>query len=322
MSNWYINMLAVSNETLTATGNPEAILSEAGESIKDGNFKGLFSNIGAFFQVVWEKYGDTIIGYFWKIIAAFIVYLIGKKLIKVAVDVSERAFKKSRIEISVRKFLVRLMDVALKCLLFVTVIGILGVPTASVVALLGTLGLAVGLSLQGSLSNFAGGVLILLLKPFRVNDYIIADGLEGKVTAIDIFYTNILSPDNKKISIPNGTLANTSIQNVPHSAKRRLDLIIPVDYNADIKKVKEILYSLAVNCPKVVQQDGIDVFVSSLDDSSIGIGFRVWVSTNDYWPVKWEFLEQVVYIFREQNISIPFNQLDVMIKEIPQVPMQ
>lgn len=299
----------------TATGNPKEVLGVAEDSVKSGNFKQALHYIVLFLTSLWETYKEVLASFLGKIVFAIIVYFIGKKVVGLASSLCKKALEKSRIEISVSKFLSRIVSVMLNALLFIIVVGILGVPTASFVAVLGTVGLAVGLSLQGSLSNFAGGVLILILKPFKVNDYIIAAGVEGKVRTIDIFYTKIVSIDNKKICIPNGTLVNTSIQNIPITAKKRLDFLIPVDYKSDIKQIREVLIDIAKNHKNVYDNEEINVFVDSLDDMSIAIGYRVWTSTKDYWEVKCDLLEQIIYRFREEGIDISYNKLGFMFKD-------
>jgi small conductance mechanosensitive channel len=188
-----------------------------------------------------------------------------------------------------------------------------GIKTTSFVAVLGTASLAVGLSLQGSLSNFAGGVLILMLKPFKVGDYIIdsSDGKEGTVTKIDLFYTTLITPDNKKTVIPNGSLSNTSLTNVTAFETRRVDFEIGISYSADISKAKSIIEETAKANELVLKDKEIFVFVSNLDSSQVTMGIRVWTNTSDYWTVKFELTEAVKKALDENNIEIPFNQLVV-----------
>jgi small conductance mechanosensitive channel len=179
-------------------------------------------------------------------------------------------------------------------------------------AVLGSAGLTVGLALQGSLSNFAGGVLILFMKPFQVGDYIITGAKEeGTVMGIDIFYTHLLTPDNKRIVIPNGGLSNSSITNVTREPVRRLDILVSVDYSEDILKVKEILSKLVEKEDMVEKDRPVDIYVSSFDTSAISIGLRVWTATECYWQLKWKLLEEIKAAFEENKIVIPFNQLDV-----------
>lgn len=249
------------------------------------------------------------------LVIAFLIYFIGKKVIKWTLKVLTKFFDKSSMDEGVSKFILSLIKAVLYGILFICVVGKLGIPTSSFIALIGSAGVTVGLALQGSLSNFAGGILILILKPFRVGDYIIAGGLEGKVTAIDIFYTKLLSVDNQYIVIPNGTLSNTNIVNVTNEDVRRLDLLVEVDYSENMKHVKEVLYRLASGHELSLSEEyDIDVFVNSFEASAIQMGVRVWVAKDNYWKLKWELLEQIKETFDEENISIPYNQLDVKLK--------
>ncbi|MBE5935349.1 MAG: mechanosensitive ion channel [Lachnospiraceae bacterium] len=252
-----------------------------------------------------------------KILFAIIVYFIGRKLVKVVKKIVDRSLKKSNFEQSVSKFLLNLTSIGLNAILIVIIVGILGVPTSSFVAIIGSAGLAIGLSLQGSLANFAGGVLILILKPFRVNDYIVSSGIEGKVTEIDIFYTKLITPDNQKVVIPNGILANSSIKNVPDEDYRRLDLIIPVDYSSDIKSVRSALNVLANSDNRIIKENGknVDILVESFGESAINIAFRVWVETADFFAVKFDIQEKIIEKFRKEGINIPYNKIDINISK-------
>lgn len=174
-----------------------------------------------------------------------------------------------------------------------------------------------GLALQGSLSNFAGGVLILLLKPFVVGDYILdnASSEEGTVKEITIFYTKLLTIDNKLILIPNGSLSNSSITNYSHMDMRRIDLTVGVGYASDLSKVKAVLEDVVKTETAVIKDEPVDIFVSDLGDSAVDMGIRVWVKTEDYWPVRWRLLEQMKNALDENGISIPFPQMDVSIRK-------
>jgi len=245
---------------------------------------------------------------------AFVIFLIGKKLIKVLLRFTEKIFDKWKVETSVSKFLLSLIKTVTYVILLLIVAETLGFKTSSLVALVGTTGLTIGLALQGSLSNFSGGVLILLLKPFRIGDYIIVDNFEGTVEKIDIFYTKLLTFDNRVVVLPNGTLSNMNITNVTNESIRRLDLLIPIEYSEDISRVKELLMNLTRNHELVLKHYDVSVFVNNFDPSSISIGVRVWCNTENYFPLKWDLLENVKKIFDENNIKIPFNQLDVNVK--------
>lgn len=228
-----------------------------------------------------------------------------------------RSMERTGTDEGVKQFVTPLIKYTLYLMLIFMLMGLFGIATTSVVALLGSAGVAVGLALQGSLSNLAGGVLILLLKPFRVGDYIIEDSHknEGTVTEISIFYTRLMTPDNKMIVIPNGMLSNNSLTNVSHMDSRRVDIVVGIAYEADIRTAKELLFKTAQNDPaRLPEQDAL-VFVDNLAASSVDMGIRIWVSAADYWEAKWRLMENVKYALEENGISIPYQQLDVQIKQ-------
>ena len=250
------------------------------------------------------------------IIVALLIWFIGKKVIDLTLKITKRALEKSKVDDGVQSFLMSMLRILLFGVLIVILAGTVGIETGSIVALLGSAGLAVGFALQGSLSNFAGGVLILVLKPFRVGDYIVANGMEGTVAGIDIFYTKLLTVDNRMVVLPNGTLSNSNLINVTHEATRRVDLVASVDYSSDIKAVKAILFDIASGLEYSFEDEGhpIQVYVDTYGDSAVNVGLRFWVKAEDYWNAKWAATEQIKEKFDRAGISIPFNQLDVMIK--------
>ena len=252
-----------------------------------------------------------------QVVIAVVIYVIGAKIIKYVLKLVCRSMERAGADEGVKQFLGTLIKYALYLLLITIILNLFGIATTSVVAVLGSIGVAAGLALQGSLSNMAGGVLILLLKPFRVGDYIIEDSHknEGTVAEISIFYTKLVTVDNRVIMIPNGTLANSSMTNVSHMTKRRIDLIIGVAYESDIKQVKEILKNVAEAEEARLPEEEISIFVSELADSSVNIGVRIWVATEDYWPAKWRLTENIKIALDEHQISIPYPQLDVQIKQ-------
>ncbi len=249
------------------------------------------------------------------ILIAIAVFIIGRKVIKLLLKLLRKNFNRMQIEEGVIRFLLSLSKVVLNIMLIVIVAQILGLETSSVVAIVGSAGLAIGLALQGSLANLAGGVLILIMKPFVMGDYIIYGDKEGTVVSIDIIYTRLLTPDNRKVTLPNGALANADIINVTNEPVRRLDLSVSIDYSENIKKVKDILESLLSGHEYILPDHDIDIFVNSFDPSSINIGYRVWVNTEDYWTLRWQLMEEVKNAFDEHEIVIPFDQLDVQIKK-------
>lgn len=244
-------------------------------------------------------------------VVALLILFVGRKLIKWAMKLYDKFTEKSKIDQQVSDFLRRVINIALNVLLVILVVDYIGFETSSIMAAIGSAGLAIGLALQGSLSNFAGGVILLLLKPFKAGDLIDACGEQGTVQTVDIFYTKLLTVDNKMVVIPNGALANANIENYSHEPKRRLDLSIGVEYSADINKVKDVLQSIADKQEMVLKNEEVTIFISSFDASCITMGLRVWVASENYWTLKFAMMEDIKKIFDENDIAIPFNQLDV-----------
>jgi small conductance mechanosensitive channel len=267
-------------------------------------------------EEMWEQIWPKLLDLGLKLLAGVAILFFGRLLIKLILKLINKAFSKSKVEKGVVSFSLSLLKGALYIVLLIIIAQVLGVPTASLIALLGSAGLAIGLALQGSLSNFAGGVLIMVLKPFKVGDYIVTGSGEGTVTGIDIFYTRLKTPDNRVIVIPNGTLSNTAVTNVSRENTRRVDLKIPVSYNSDITRVREVLQDvLGEYSDKVLEEKGVDICVSEFADSSITMIYRFWVNSKDYWPVRFAVLERVKEKFEINGIEIPFNQIDVHVKE-------
>ncbi len=257
----------------------------------------------------------SLLSFLVQVIVAILVLLIGSRIIKFLLKLIKKSLDRSRVETGVVTFLCSLVKYSLYFVLAMIILAQFGVTTSSVVAVLGSAGLTLGLALQGSLSNFAGGVLILLLKPFVVGDYIIdgATGQEGTVASITIFYTKLLTVDNRMIMIPNGSLSNSSITNVTHMEKRRIDLVIGVSYEADLAKTKQVLSEVAQREASRLPDEPVDVYVAELADSSVQMGVRVWVKTEDYWPTKWKLTEDIKNALDANGISIPYPQMDVSV---------
>lgn len=262
-----------------------------------------------------DKTIDKIINFGIDLILALLVWIVGSYIIKGIMKILDHWIEKAKVEISVAQFMHAFAKAAMKVVLLIIVITIIGIKSSSLVALIGSAGVTIGLALQGSLSNFAGGVLILLVKPFKVGDYIIEknNNNEGTVTSIDIFYTRLLTFDNKMVVIPNGALSNSSIINATNETIRRLDINVLIDYSENITKVKDILLQLVNENELVLKENEINVFVSSFDPSAINIGMRVWVLQENYWILKWEMLERIKNEFDNNDIRIPYDQLDVNI---------
>lgn len=251
------------------------------------------------------------------VVLALLVFWIGTKIIKWIRKIIRISMEKGNVDKGVRQFVDSLVKFLLYAILIFSIGSKFGLDTTSVAAALASCGVAIGLALQGSLSNFAGGVLILVLKPFVVGDYIVEDnkGREGTVKEIQLFYTKLLTVDNKTVIIPNGTLANTSLTNVTAQDRRRLDLSVGISYDADLKKAKELIEGLFRADEDILKEEGIHVFVDNLGDSSVVIGARGWVEKDAYWTTKWRLTENIKLTLDENGIEIPFNQVVVHVKE-------
>lgn len=251
-----------------------------------------------------------------KILIAIVILYIGRKVIHVMIKLLDKYFKRSKLEVGVTGFLSGFIKAALYTLMITLIIvEVLGIASSSIIAVLGSAGLSIGLALQGGLSNLAGGVLILILKPFRVEDYIMSEGIEGKVIAIDIFYTKLLTFDNKLVVMPNGTLANSNITNVTNEADRRLDLLIPISYEEDIERVRRLIMNIIEKSEYALLEKEVNVFVNHFEQNALQIGVRVWVLKDNYWNLKWELLEDIKKVFDENKIYLQINQMNVNIKQ-------
>lgn len=246
-----------------------------------------------------------------KIITALIVLIIGLWIVKMIVGGFRRASGRSNMDESLQKFLGSLISMGLKVVLIISVISMLGIETTSFVAVLGAAGLAVGFALQGSLSNFAGGVLILIFKPFKVGDFIEGAGHMGSVDSIEVLATTLKTPDNKVIIIPNGALSGSSITNFSKEKTRRVDFTFGIGYDDDMKKAKEVIQNIITQDNRILVDPAPFVMVGNLGDSSVDITTRVWVNSEDYWAVFFELTEAVKTRFDEEKISFPFPQMDV-----------
>ena len=257
----------------------------------------------------------SLLSFLVQVVVAIIVLLIGSRIIKFLLKLIRKSLDRSKVEAGVVTFLCSLVKYSLYFVLAMIILAQFGVTTSSVVAVLGSAGLTLGLALQGSLSNFAGGVLILLLKPFVVGDYIIdgVTGQEGTVSSITIFYTKLLTIDNRMILIPNGTLSNSSITNVTHMEKRRIDLLIGVSYEANLAKTKQVLLDVVKSEDKILPGEPVDVYVSELADSSVQMGVRAWVKAEAYWPIRWKMTEDSKNALDANGTAIPYSPMDVTV---------
>jgi len=246
-----------------------------------------------------------------KFVKALLILVIGLQVIKWVSRGFKNLLNKRNVDESLKPFLRSLFYNLLFALLIISVLSSVGIQMTSFIAILGAAGLAIGLALQGTLQNFAGGVIILSIKPFQVGDFIEAQGYSGTVKAIYIFNTVLNTPDNKRIVIPNGKLSNESITNYSAEDTRRVDMVFGIGYGDDIKKAKDILDRLIKNDERVLAEPEYSIKVGSLGDSSVNLNVRPWVNKDDYWGLYWDFQENVKLEFDKEGISIPFPQRDV-----------
>lgn len=259
-----------------------------------------------------ENLTDLVFSKGLSLLYAIVVLFVGLKVINYLVKIIDKAFQKSAMDKTVRLFLESLIRMALKVVLLITVASMLGVKMTTFITLLGAMGLAVGLALQGSLSNFAGGVLILVLKPFVVDDFIDGAGHIGTVTKITIFYTYLVTTDNKEIVIPNGILSNGSITNYSANEMRRVDLVFGVGYESSTEEVKKIIHDVIKGHELIASNPEPFVRMSAHGDSAIEFTVRVWCNASDYWGVHFDMIEQVKAAFDANNISIPYPHVQVV----------
>lgn len=252
-----------------------------------------------------------------QVLLALVFFFVGSKVIKWIRKIVRKSFERANADAGVSQFVDSMLKFGLYALLIFIIATKFGVESSSVAALIASAGVAVGLALQGSLSNFAGGILILLLKPFAVGDYIIVtqEGIEGTVKEIQIFYTKLATVDNQTVVVPNSILTNNSLTNVTARPERKLDLKVGISYDADLKKAKSLIEDMLHQDPSVMQDEEIRVFVDSLADSAVMIGLRAWVKTEEYWTTRWRLMEEIKLTFDVEGIDIPYNQLTVHVRE-------
>ncbi len=254
----------------------------------------------------------AILNFCMRVIIAVVVLFIGRWIIRMIRRAVDRALSKAEVEEGFRQFFDRVINVALWVLLILLILAGFGITASSVIAIIGSVGLSIGLALQGSLSNFAGGVLILLTKPFVVGDYIRdSNDNEGFVTEIKLFFTELTTIDNKAVIIPNADLTNASLTNYSQEKKRRIDLTVGISYHADLALAKKVLTEVAEREEKRLPDEPIQVYVSELSDYAVQIGLRVWVATPDYWEARWRLTEQMKLALDDHRIEIPFPQVTV-----------
>ena len=246
-----------------------------------------------------------------KLILAIIVWIIGSWVIGRIVKLIDAAMTKKQVEVTLHQFLVSIFNITFKAVLVIIFASMIGVETASLIAMLGAAGLAIGLALQGSLANFAGGILILFFRPFKADDVIEAQGYVGHVVEIQIFNTILRTLDNQRVIIPNGLLSNGCVKNIFIEETRRVDMTFGISYGDDIKKAKAVLQQVMANDSRVLKDPEVDIFVAAHADSSVNFIVRPWVKSENYWPVFFDSHEAIKIAFDEAGITIPFPQRDV-----------
>lgn len=259
--------------------------------------------------------GDWAVSFAGKVLVAFLIFFIGRKILKFSIKLIKRSFLRANTDEGVINFVTSMGKVLGNIILITIIAAYIGIETSSFVAIIGSAGLTIGLALQGSLANFAGGVLILVMKPFKMGDYIILSDHEGEVCGIDIFYTKLMTADNRLVVVPNGTMANSSIINATKEEDRRLDLEVGISYSEDIQRVKEILTGILDGQDKILRNKEIRIMVKELSASSVIMGIRLWVATDEYWKLRWDILEKIKLEFDKNSVEIPYNQLDVHVKQ-------
>lgn len=313
--NWFNDLSSILTQDLataaveeTEPESMEFLANELGDKVEK------LSRIS--WKEMFERYVPVVCDYLLRIALVLVIFFVGRKLIKKIVSLCDQALKRHGMEVTVRRFFCNVIN----ALGYICMLGILlqtvGLTATSLTALVASAGVAVGLALQGSLSNFAGGVLILLIKPFIIGDYIVQGNTEGTVKEIGLVYTELITADNRLIVIPNGTLIDSSIVNVTATGKRRLELSVGIGYKSDLKKAKEVLIRLGENDPARDPENPVNVFVSDLAESSVNLGLHVWVSSSEYWNAKWRLTENIKLAFDEEGIEIPFKQVEISVTKM------
>ncbi len=254
---------------------------------------------------------DRLIAFGIDLLIAVLIFAAGKLILKMIKKLIRNIFTKSGVDLGVAKFIDSIVNVLGYIIIFIIICGQIGIQTTSFITLLGTAGVSVGLALQGSLSNFAGGILILVGKPFVVGDYIIAENVEGTVKKIDIIYTTLTTVDNRTVKFPNGTLSNSIVINSTNQGKRRVDVPVGIGYQEDVAKAKKIAESVMKSCPMILPDEENAVVVRELGESSVNLEIRMWSATKDYFDAKFYLNEKVKEAFDQNQIDIPYRQVDV-----------
>jgi small conductance mechanosensitive channel len=263
------------------------------------------------FDSVYQVISSFVAEYGLRIVGAIAILVLGRIGVGIVTGVTGKLMKRAKVEETLRKFFMNVTRIALMVFVVIAALNGLGFQTASIVAVIGAAGLAIGFALQGSLANFASGVMLIIFRPFKKGDYVEAGGASGTIEAIHIFSTVMVTPDNKRVIIPNGSITSNNITNYSSEDKRRIDMVFGIGYGDDIRKAKEILERLMHEDSRILKDPAPVVAVKELGDSSVNFAVRPWVATPDYWGVYFDLTEKVKLTFDKEGISIPFPQRDV-----------
>lgn len=262
-------------------------------------------------EVVMSKITELTLNYGPKLIAAIAVLIVGLWAVKLITRAVERNIEKRDIDETLKPFLVSIVSILLKAMLIISVLSMMGIQMTSFIAVLGAAGLAVGMALSGTLQNFAGGAMILLFRPFKVGDFIDAQGYTGTVSEIQVFNTVLKTPDNKTVIIPNGGLSNSSMVNFSTEEERRVDWTVGIGYGDDVDKARQVIQALCDQDTRILKDPELTIAVSELGDNSVNFAVRAWVKAENYWPVFFEMNENVYKAFDKEGLNIPYPQMDV-----------
>lgn len=262
-----------------------------------------------------KKISDISFEYGPKVIGAIVVYIIGSWIVKTLTSGFGKVLDKRDMDVSLKPFLKSLVSILLKVMLVISVLGMVGIEMTSFIAILGAAGLAVGMALSGTLQNFAGGVMILLFKPFKVGDFIDGQSYTGTVSEIQIFNTILKTPDNKTIIIPNGPLSNGSMINYSTEDKRRVDWTFGIAYGDDVEKAESVIREICNKDSRILKDPAVFIGLSELAESSVNFSVKAWVNAPDYWDVHFDMNKKIYSLFVKEGLSIPFPQMDIHMKK-------
>jgi len=278
-------------------------------SLKDINLRNVsWADVAEFFSRQALDFGL-------KLLVCIAIYVVGKKLIRLLNNILEKLMNNRKLDISVISFLTSLINILLTVVLLITVINILGINNSSFLALFASIGVAMGMALSGTMQNFAGGVMILLFRPYKIGDYIQAQGQEGVVKSIQIFSTVLVTSDNRTVYVPNGSLSNNIIVNFNNQDNRRIEWLIGIDYGTDYDKAKSIIQNILYSEKRILNDPSPYIALKNLSPSSVDILVQVWTKRSSYWDVYYNINEQIYKIFAENGINLPFPQMTVHLSE-------